>query len=378
MATARAFFCATLVALSACAKTPPTGPHLTPKTATQESAAPSTNSLPTRRDRPANLASTRAVNVPPTIMAPSDVSAIQLSSVSFTVIGSDGDGDLLTYSAALVSSPDPSKPATGWTFDAASGAFSWTPTCGDLAGVYVFSFCAADSFASACDTTKVTLTSVNQPPTALTGGPYAGIVGIPVKLDGSQSLDPDGSIVDFTWTLDNGSKNPATVANGMIVDHTYLDAGTFSVQLKVTDSGPCPASDADFTTAEITKTCNALVFRCPSSSIINLQTNKQKPPPEFVRVEPISQCFALSDIDIASVRMKFDGKEIAPDKKNVLVGDATPCHNGTDDLQLSFSLTDLKYLFSSLSKKQSVSVTVSGSLFTGGGFADTVVLIVQP
>ena len=378
MATARAFFCATLLALCACAKEPPTSPPLPHKIATPESVVHSTNSRPARPDRPASLASERAVNVPPTIVAPSDVLATQLIPVSFTVTGFDGDGDLLTYSAALVSSPDPSKPVTGWTFDVTSGAFSWTPTCGDLAGVYVFSFCAADSFAFACDTTKVILTNANQPPTAVAGGPYSGIVGIPVKFDGSQSSDPEANIVDFTWTLDNGAKNPATVAKGMIVDHIYQDAGTFSVQLKVTDGGPCPASNTAFTTAEISKTCNAFVFRCPSTSIINLQTNKSKPPPECVRVEPINQCFAPSGIDIASVRMKFDGKEIAPDKKNVLIGDATPCANGTDDLQICFSPTDLKYLFSSLSKKQTVNVVVSGSLSTGGGFTGTVVLTVQP
>ena len=164
----------------------------------------------------------------------------------------------------------------------------------------------------------------------------------------------------------------------MVVDHTYQDAGTFHVQLKVTDGGPCPESSVASTTVEISKTCNAFIFRCPSTSTVNLQTKNPKPPPECIRVEPINQCFAPSDIDIASVRMKFDGKEIVPDTKNFLIGDAAPCNNGTDDLQLCFSLADLKYLFSSLQKKQTANVTVSGSLSTGGGFTGTWNLTVQP
>lgn len=66
------------------------------KIAPPESALHSTNSRPTRGGRRASLARESAADVLPTIIAPSNVPAIQLIPVSFTVTGLNGDGDLLT------------------------------------------------------------------------------------------------------------------------------------------------------------------------------------------------------------------------------------------------------------------------------------------
>lgn len=70
----------------------------------------------------------------------------------------------------------------------------------------------------------------NTPPTADAGGPYAGVVGVPVSFDGAASSDPDGVIVDWQWSFRDG-----TSGSGETVDHTYDAPGTYWVLLTVTD-----------------------------------------------------------------------------------------------------------------------------------------------
>ncbi|MEN8374345.1 MAG: PKD domain-containing protein, partial [Gemmatimonadota bacterium] len=52
-----------------------------------------------------------------------------------------------------------------------------------------------------------------------------------VILDGSASVDPDGSIVDWSWDFGDGS--PA--GSGDIVEHAYTSTGAYTVTLTVTD-----------------------------------------------------------------------------------------------------------------------------------------------
>lgn len=55
-------------------------------------------------------------------------------------------------------------------------------------------------------------------PVAVPGGPYSGLVGIPIVFDGTGSYDTDdGEIVDYSWDFGDGS------------------AGTYTVTLSVTD-----------------------------------------------------------------------------------------------------------------------------------------------
>lgn len=71
----------------------------------------------------------------------------------------------------------------------------------------------------------------NQAPTANPGGPYSATVGIAVKLDGSGSTDPDGSIASYAWNFGNGSSG-----SGVSPSATYASAGAFTVTLTVTDN----------------------------------------------------------------------------------------------------------------------------------------------
>lgn len=57
------------------------------------------------------------------------------------------------------------------------------------------------------------------------------VSGATVSLDGSSSIDPDGSLTAYQWDFGDGS-----TASGTTLDHTYTTNGTFTVTLKVTDN----------------------------------------------------------------------------------------------------------------------------------------------
>jgi hypothetical protein len=80
---------------------------------------------------------------------------------------------------------------------------------------------------------------LNDPPVAEAGGPYAGVVGAAVPLDGSASTD-DHPPVAYDWDLDDdGSYETA----GPPVAFACTTAGDFTVRLRVTDSFGLQATD---------------------------------------------------------------------------------------------------------------------------------------
>jgi PKD repeat protein len=93
----------------------------------------------------------------------------------------------------------------------------------------------------------ITVTDVNQAPVAEPSGPYTGAEGTEVAFDGSASSDPDGSIVSYDW--DFGDSTSATEVSPV---HTYVQDGTYTINLTVTDNDG--ATDSDSTTATISDT----------------------------------------------------------------------------------------------------------------------------
>jgi len=75
----------------------------------------------------------------------------------------------------------------------------------------------------------------NQPPVALTTGPYSTGVGQTITVSGSPSYDPDSGdfIVSWEWDLDNDG---LFESSGLSADVSYGDVGTYTIRLRVTDS----------------------------------------------------------------------------------------------------------------------------------------------
>jgi parallel beta-helix repeat protein len=72
----------------------------------------------------------------------------------------------------------------------------------------------------------------NKKPVADTGGPYVGKVNQTISFNGSQSYDPDGTIIFYRWNFGDGSSQILDIAP----EHTYFDPGVYTVTLTVVDN----------------------------------------------------------------------------------------------------------------------------------------------
>lgn len=86
-------------------------------------------------------------------------------------------------------------------------------------------------------TTSRDVTVAGRAPTAqLTASPSAAFTDQAVILDASESADPDGSIVDYRWDLDdNGSFETGTGGTATLV-RSFASAGRHTVRVRVTDN----------------------------------------------------------------------------------------------------------------------------------------------
>jgi len=71
----------------------------------------------------------------------------------------------------------------------------------------------------------------NAPPVAeFHALPFEGYVPLTVAFDAEGSFDPDGDLLAFSWMFGDGGRS-----DGAQVSHTFTEAGTYSVELTVTD-----------------------------------------------------------------------------------------------------------------------------------------------
>jgi PKD repeat protein len=86
--------------------------------------------------------------------------------------------------------------------------------------------------AQGTDTATVQVRGANQTPLAVIKGPGGGRTGENLSFSGSESRDPDGNIVSYTWNFGDG-----TTANGVNVSHSYSQPGDYHLTLTVVDNG---------------------------------------------------------------------------------------------------------------------------------------------
>jgi hypothetical protein len=106
--------------------------------------------------------------------------------------------------------------------------------------------------------------SLNNPPVANAGGPYEGIEGHPLVLDGSRSEDPDGDVLSYRWDFDADEIWDTDWSTNPITEYSYCDDYDFKVFVEVTDG-----IDSDYASAPIfIENAPPMVFLdCPDSSV---------------------------------------------------------------------------------------------------------------
>ncbi|HET9252235.1 MAG TPA: PKD domain-containing protein [Candidatus Eisenbacteria bacterium] len=200
----------------------------------------------------------------------------------------------------------------------------------------------------------IDITVLNAPLVADAGGPYEGIVGVPVTFDGTGSSDPDGNPLGYLWSFGDG-----TQGSGAMPIHTYQGAAVYSVTLTVTAG---PETDSDATTATILPELDMLVFTTGGNKVINLGSGK---PQVCVQMEPLGNAFDILDVDPASVRMAYGGASVPALSGKTSVG-TDKNQNGVDEMTACFSKDDLRTLFAGLpGGEQTVTVLLQGTHVSG-------------
>jgi PKD repeat protein len=72
--------------------------------------------------------------------------------------------------------------------------------------------------------------TVNLPPIVETNGPWIGFVGEEILFDSSNSVDPDGKIVETLWEFGDGAR-----ALSVVKTHAYEVPGEYFVKITVND-----------------------------------------------------------------------------------------------------------------------------------------------
>jgi hypothetical protein len=191
-----------------------------------------------------------SVNTPPTLTQPANQTSAANTSVSLALVGSDPDGDALTYSATGL------PPVL--TVNAATGLISGTLTT-TSAGTYSVTATVSDGSLTNSKTFSWTVTNMNLPPT-LTQPPNrtsARNATVSLQLAGS---DPDGDTVTYSAT---GLPAPLTIngATGRI-SGTFVSTsvGVHTVTATVSDGTLTASQTFTWTVRNVAPALSAIDF----------------------------------------------------------------------------------------------------------------------
>jgi N-acetylneuraminic acid mutarotase len=132
---------------------------------------------------------------------------------------------------------------------------------GMIAGVYDLELKVTDNEGlSSADTMQIRVSissQINQPPVAKAGADITYTQPInSVSIDGSQSYDPDGTIVSYVWKQIAGA-NQTNITDPMKANSKVYDVtgGTYLFELTVTDNAGLSSSDTVQVSATLNPTC---------------------------------------------------------------------------------------------------------------------------
>jgi chitodextrinase len=145
----------------------------------------------------------------------------------------------------------------------------------DVAGQYIVRLVVDDGAqASPPDTVQITAQGLGSEPVANAGPNQSVEPGDTVRLDGSNSYDPDGDPLSYAWSfrrLPSGSgaaiSNPSSVSPSFVADL----AGTYEVQLVVSDGVTSSDPDSASITASTDSGGDDCGFGCAREAEIALK-----------------------------------------------------------------------------------------------------------
>ncbi|MBV1911138.1 MAG: PKD domain-containing protein [Kangiellaceae bacterium] len=168
-------------------------------------------------------------NNPPTarFTISSDTVAVNVAVTFDSSSSSDPEGDVLSYSWQF---------GDGNTSTAANPSHQYSSE-----GTYSVSLIVSDTLGAQSPSTQqsivVSAVSNAAPVASFTASPNPASVGVDVNFDSTNSSDPDGDPLTYSW--DFGDGNTSVSANPI---HQYSSVGNFSVSLIVTDDSNASSS----------------------------------------------------------------------------------------------------------------------------------------
>jgi len=296
-------------------------------------------------------------NQDPVVTAPSTADVTEDTLITFGASATDPDGDHVALAASV-------KPfgATFTDNGDNTGTFTWTPDFTAGPGQYVATFVGTDGRGgSGSASTTITVNDMNRPPTADAGGPYEGVVGVPISFDGSGSADPDGFPLAYAWDFDSDGTVDAT---GPAPAHVYQVPGVPVATLVVTDTGAPPLSAQDTATVTISTAFGGTAFVAGGNTTIHLSSGK---PFWCVQIQPPDvTSWAIDQVDLSSIVAEYNDATIHADADKTAIA-ADKNGDGIAEIKACFTKADLRTLFSGLpAGRTPVTVTIQGDLVTGG------------
>lgn len=207
------------------------------------------------------------------------------------------------------------------------GEISWDATGGTVsegglfaAGSTAGSFQVVATAAGLSDEATVTIEASSPPAPPSNQAPEADFTyscdQLACSLDGTVSSDPDGSLVDFAWSLGDG-----TSSTGASTSHTYASGESYTVELTVTDDGG--ATDS-------------------RSRTIVVESGEPDPEPEFdVEIHPGQSIQAAVDANpVGTVFLLragvHAGQQVTPKAEQEFIGESGAILDGQDSREFAF------------------------------------------
>lgn len=138
----------------------------------------------------------------------------------------------LAVDASASSDPDGTVASYAWSFGDGATGTGTTASHGYAApGTYTVTLVVTDNAGVTSVAAQQQVTAVQAPNVDPTAAFESTVTGLSLVADADDSVDSDGSVVDYAWTFGDGS-----TGTGKVAEHRYEAAGTYTVTLTISDN----------------------------------------------------------------------------------------------------------------------------------------------